>query len=171
MIKSEMEKCIAEYGKDVFSFCCYLTSSRQEAEDLYQDTFLKVMELDELRQDKNPKSYILSIACMLWKNRQRKIANRMRLVRSEDVSDIQESEFFEESSTPEDEVLKNEIKIQVRMAVNELPDKLKVIALLFYMEDRSIREIAEIVQAPQGTVKSRLYKARKLLHKQLEGII
>ena len=47
MTEQELEMCISQYGKDIYSFCKYLTGDSQEAEDLYQDTFLKVVELKE----------------------------------------------------------------------------------------------------------------------------
>ena len=46
MEKRELEACINEYGKDIYSFCRHLACHRQEAEDLYQDTFLKAVELE-----------------------------------------------------------------------------------------------------------------------------
>ena len=42
---TELEKCIELYGKEIYAFCRQLTYSQQEAEELYQDTFLKAMEL------------------------------------------------------------------------------------------------------------------------------
>lgn len=57
-----------------------MTRSREEANDLYQDTFLKLMELgEELDDERNPKSYLLSIAVHIWKNRRRKYAWRQRI--------------------------------------------------------------------------------------------
>ena len=44
MTDLELEQCIAEYGADIYSFCCCLTGSRQEADDLYQETFLRAVE-------------------------------------------------------------------------------------------------------------------------------
>ena len=72
MNHKELETCIRTYGKDIYSFCCRLTGSRQEADDLYQDTFLKMVELKErLDITSNPKSYLLSVAVNLWRNRRR----------------------------------------------------------------------------------------------------
>ena len=45
MTKAELEQCVEEYGKDIYSFCRQITGSEQEGEELYQDTFLKAMEL------------------------------------------------------------------------------------------------------------------------------
>lgn len=47
MNKEQLNECIVLYGKDVFSFCRQIAVSHEEAEDLYQDTFLKAMELSE----------------------------------------------------------------------------------------------------------------------------
>lgn len=57
------------------------------------------------------------------------------------------------------------------MAVDNLPEKLKVVVLLFYMEDLSTAQIAEIIKVPVGTVLSRLYRARKILRKKLEDAL
>lgn len=72
-----LEKCIADYGKDIFSFCVYLARNKNDAEDLYQQTFLVAFEKNEIDEVKNPKSYIsrmtiwnsLQIIRRLWKNR------------------------------------------------------------------------------------------------------
>lgn len=75
-----LEACINEYGRALYSFCSYLACNRQEAEDLYQDTFLKALELgNRIDLEQNPKSYLLSIALRIWKNRKRKYAWRRRI--------------------------------------------------------------------------------------------
>ncbi len=80
MTKTELENCIFAYGKDIYSFCKSITLHTQEADDLYQDTFLKAMELlSEIDGKQNPKSYLLSIALRLWKNKKRKHAWRKQI--------------------------------------------------------------------------------------------
>ena len=59
----------------------------------------------------------------------------------------------------------------VRNAVDRLPDKMKVTVLLYYMEERSVEQIADILRIPCGTVKSRLHQARKILEKELEYVL
>ena len=83
MTKFELEQCIKEYGRDIYSFCKQLTCNQQEADDLYQDTFLKALEqLEKLDRRDNSKSYLLSVAVHLWKNRRRKMAWRHRIAPS-----------------------------------------------------------------------------------------
>ena len=173
MTKTELENCIWEYGKDIYSFCKSLTLNLQEAEDLYQDTFLKAMELiHDIDCEKNPKSYLLSIALRLWKNKKRKYAWRNRIANVFSMTDELDLDDTEEPAfSPEYELLKKEETDLVRQAVNELPERLKIPILLFYMEDLPIAQIASVLKVPVGTVKSRLYQARKLLEKELEVVL
>ncbi len=173
MTKTELENCIWEYGKDIYSFCKSLTLNLQEADDLYQDAFLKAMELiHDIDCEKNPKSYLLSIALRLWKNKKRKYAWRNRIANVFSMTDELDLDDTEEPAfSPEYELLKKEETDLVRQAVNELPEKLKIPILLFYMEDLPIAQIASVLKVPVGTVKSRLYQARKLLEKELEVVL
>lgn len=80
MTKLELERCITKYGKDIYSFCRQLTGNSWLADDLFQDTFLTAMRLlGKLESEQNPKSYLLSIALRLWKNKKRKYAWRKRI--------------------------------------------------------------------------------------------
>lgn len=72
------------------------------------------------------------------------------------------------ASTPEEHALRLEEAQTVRRLVAGLPERLRVIVLLYYMEELTVPQIAEILHIPQGTVKSRMYQARKALQKELE---
>ena len=173
MTKTELENCIWEYGKDIYSFCRSLTLNLQEADDLYQDTFLKATErIGEIDCKKNPKSYLLSIALGLWKNKKRKyawrsrIANMLSLTDELDLDDTESPAF-----SPEYELLKKEETDLVHQAVNRLPEKFKIVILLFYMEELPIAQIAFVLKIPVGTVKSRLHHAKKILEQELEVVL
>lgn len=175
MIKQELEWCIREYGKDIYSFCRYLANNIEDADDLYQDTFLTVMEqFEKIDMQQNPKSYLLSVTLLLWKNRKRKYAWRKRitdmiLMREEAEDEEREAKVIRFS--PEEVTLRRE-KIQaVRQAVSNLPERLRIIILLYYTEELSVSQISELVHIPEGTVKSRLFKARKVLEKELELLL
>ncbi len=76
----DLENCIELYGRDIYSFCCFLTRSRQEADDLYQDTFLTAAKIaGRLDADGTLKNTLLSIAVNLWRNRCRKLSLRQRI--------------------------------------------------------------------------------------------
>lgn len=171
MTNTELETCINKYGKDIYSFCRHLTCNVQEADDLYQDTFLKSMELDdELDFDDNPKSYLLSIALRIWRNRKRKFAWRRRITEERIETQRRMETEWESMDSPEERLLRKEEYMSVRKAVTKLPERQKVIVLLYYMEEMSVAHIAAIANIPVGTVKSRLHQARITLKKQLEDI-
>lgn len=173
MTKQELEICIDEYGKDIYSFCKYLTNNLPEADDLYQDTFLMAVELKEkIEYGNNPKSYLLSIALRIWKNHKRKSAWRKRIADVQSIVDERDADMFGSTElSPEERITGKEKDESVRMAVSGLPEKLKIVVLLFYMEDLSTAQIAETVKIPVGTVLSRLYQARKILKKELEDVL
>ena len=169
MTKTELENCVWEYGKELYSFCRSLTFNVQEADDLYQDTFLKALELiHEIDYEKNPKSYLLSVALKLWKNKKRKHAWRNRIAGMLSLMDELDLDSIEDPAfSPEQELLKKEETDFVYEAVQRLPEKLKIPILLFYMEDLPLAQIAFVLKIPVGTVKSRLHQAKKLLEKEL----
>lgn len=165
---TELEKCIEKYGNDIYSFCLHLAYSQQEAEELYQDTFLKAVELlNGIEAENNPKSYLLSITIRLWKNQKRKYTWRKRIA---GFSSLEEETLEAEPVSGyslEEEVLKKEQLMQLRQAVKGLEHKYRIPVCLYYMEGMPIADVAKILKLPKGTVKSRLYKAREILKKQL----
>lgn len=169
----QLEQCINEYGKEIFSFCSQITRNRQEAEDLYQDTFLKALELGEkIDYRRNPKSYFVSIALRIWKNRKRKFAWRKRIAGTvELVEEAVSEEASGKEGSAEDIVLEKEWKEEVKAAVGRLDEKYRIPVYLYYTLEFSIEQIGKIMKLPEGTVKSRLYKARKLLKQELEVVL
>ncbi len=172
MNELQLEQCIKDYGKDIYAFCSQLTRNLQETEDLYQDTFLKAVELGpRIDFEKNPRSYLISIALRIWKNRRRKYAWRKRIAGTEQLTEETAADKCQgQESSPEDAVLRQELRLQVQEAVAGLEDKYRVPVYLYYTLQLSTEQIGKIMNLPQGTVKSRLYKARKLLKQKLEGV-
>lgn len=173
----ELETCIEEYGTEVYSFCLHLTGVREWADELYQDTFLTVTErVQQLHngEDANLKSYFLSVAIRLWKNKRRKAAWRKRIA-PEQSMDAKDGAVLAREAEPaesiETELLRAEERRYVQRAVDDLPEKYRVIILLYYMEELPVSQIADLLHLPPGTVKSRLFQARKLLRKQLEVLL
>ena len=166
---TELEKCIELYGKDIYAFCRQLTYSRQEAEELYQDTFLKAMELlYKINAAENPKSYLLSIALRVWKNHKKKYACRKRIADMDSLSEEMQDAEEAASYSLEEEVLAKERASEVQKAVRQLDDKHRLPVYLYYMEGLPLQEIASVLKIPKGTVKSRLYQARESLRNMLE---
>lgn len=167
MTIQELEQCILLYGKDIYSFCMHLTKEKMSADDLYQDTFLEATKkLDAIRYEDNPKSYLLSIAIRLWHNRVRKRAWRNRIVPQN--SDTEPEQAKCDGSDMSESIVADEEKRMLWNAIDRLEDRYRIPLLLYYMEEQSVAAIAKLLAIPEGTVKSRLHKARKLLEKELE---
>ena len=166
MTMKELERCIEVYGEDIYTFCLWLAKSREYADDLYQDTFLTAIEVvDRIDSEENIKSYLLSISVRLWRNRKRKWAWRNRIAPTVEMADDFHVDLAYEEK---DRVLDDEKSAVIKSAIATLPEKYRVIILLHYMEEVSQEKIAAILHVPVGTVKSRLYVARKLLKSELE---
>lgn len=173
MTEQEIEICVSQYGKDIYSFCKYLTGNPQEADDLYQDTFLKAVEMKEkIDYEQNSKSYLLSIVLRIWKNKKRKYAWRKRIVDVQSIIDEKDVDINDPTVLSlEENLVREEIRESVREAVNKLPDKIRIVVLLFYMEDLSSKQVADVMKIPVGTVLSRLHHARRILRKELEDVL
>ena len=172
MIIAELEQCIDQYGKDIYSFCRYATGSIQEGEELYQDTFLKAVELmEKVDVNQNPRSFLLSIAIKLWKNKRRKYAWRQRIAGMESLEEKDEYQNIPsnlDDSLPEERLLQKEQNALVHLCLQKLSQKYQILLYLYYTSELSTKEIAACLKLPEGTVKSRLHKARILLKEKLE---
>lgn len=89
-------------------------------------------------------------------------ANQVSRKREETRRIAQEDFMESDSGTPE------EILVQLRLAIKELPDDQRTVVLMFYQENLNILSISRILNIPSGTVKSRLFKAREKLKKILK---
>ena len=168
---TEVNDLVNTYGRDIYNFCRQLTRNKEEADELYQGTFLKALEVcEKIDNEKNPKSFLLSVAIKLWKNNRRKYAWRERIASMENYQE--ELEYGESQQVdvhnPEEEILKKENQEIIIRAVASLKKDYRVPMYLYYTADVSLKEISHILKLPEGTVKSRLYKARKEVKKYLE---
>lgn len=155
---------VSEYQKTVYRFCLNLTYSREDADDLFQDTYLRAFSvIDKITAFENPQCFLLSIAASLWKSQKRKFARRRRLAPEVEHDDS----CFIETASLEDDVIASEEVLVVRELVNDLPDKLKIPIVMFYTIEMSISDISKTLGLPIGTVKSRLSRGRGIIKRGL----
>ncbi|MBR1572553.1 MAG: RNA polymerase sigma factor [Lachnospiraceae bacterium] len=185
MNNDEFEQFIKVNGADILRFCRMTCGSNDAGDDLYQDTMLKLLEkLDKVDNQQNVRSYALSISILLWKNKKKKYANRKRIVPmisldSIDGSTSQAKQVYltegsvaiqETESAPEERILQEETCLIVQQVVAGLPEKYRIPVYLYYSANMQMSEIAEVLQIPVGTVKSRMNKAKSILKKELEAL-
>ncbi len=166
----DLEELIEQHGKSVYGFCRMLVKNKADADDLYQETFLKAMELShKIDREHNPKGFLLSIASKLWKNKLRKFAWRQRIAPREELNDDGSHHLLRDHATPEHIAISNELRATIRSAADSLNEKLKIPLYMYYTAEMSIEEIGAALNIPPGTVKSRLHKSRNELKKYLEA--
>ena len=157
-------------GKAIYRFCSKLAKNKADTDDLYQETFLKAVELcHKIDKNNNPKAFLISIAIGLWKNNCRKFAWRQKIAPIEELQESVNNDYiFKDESTPEDIVISNEVRLMTQAAVEKLNYKLRVPLYMYYTAEMSNEDIAAALKIPVGTVKSRLYNARKTLKNIIE---
>lgn len=164
----EIEKCIDQFGTEIYRFCLKLCINKVEAEDLYQQTFLKSLESNwELDWEQNPKALFFSLAHNLWKSNIRKNARRSLIAPCSNIEEENENLLYSEESI-EEGFFKKELIEEVNNIIETLPDKIRIPLTLYYLFDFPIEQVAETIKKPSGTVKSRLFKGRSIIKKRLE---
>lgn len=170
MTTLQFNQLLEEYGSSIYGFCCYLTRSQQEAEDLYQETWLKAWErCQRIEADSSPRGFLLSLAMGIWKNRRRKQERRQHILTQQTFTEEKAPAFPDMISPfPEDRVIKKEQVTLLHQAILSMDDKWRIPLYLYYGQELPVKEIASLMKIPSGTVKSRLSKARELLRRQME---
>lgn len=166
----ELEQLAYTYGDSIYGFCLHLTGCPEYADDLYQDTFLKAIEIRHKikipasQQDwLSAKNYVIGIAIRLWKKTVSKKGKRGNDIALEDCL-----EYLVYPDELASQLEKKELYHHLYQITGKLPDKLKVVVYLHYFLEMSLEEIASILHIPKGTVKSRLFLARKQIAKEME---
>lgn len=171
MKKEELTEMITLYGNDIYAFCYRITGDRDQADELYQDVFLKAIEIcHKIDRTNNPKCYLIGIANRLWKNKQKKYANRKRIAPMQQITYETEEVLMGrgEICVPEKVILKNECERFILASISNLEDKLRISIIMYYMSELAIKEIAELLKVPVGTIKTRLHKGRELIKGELK---
>lgn len=168
MEAKELEKCIDEFGTEIYRFCIKLCMDKANAEDLYQQTFLKALESDiKLDWAQNPKALFFSVAHNLWKSDQRKNARRAAIAPCNHLDEESGKELYSDINV-EEQVFRQELIRQTNEIIEGMPEKIRIPLILYYLFELPVEQIAQTVKKPPGTIKSRLFKGRSLIKKRLE---
>ncbi len=160
------EKLVRAYQRRLLGFFRSLGADAQTAEDLTQETFLRIFGARESYTPDAPfRTFVFRIARNLWIDRYRARKVRPREDELEDGSGQEEPEERFESPVggPLEEAARSEEIEMLRRAIEELPPKHREVLSLVAGQGLSHPEVAEILGIPVGTVKSRMHAAVRLL--------
>lgn len=162
MPEAAFEEVVHRYRSKVHGLALSVLGTRwaAEAEDVAQEVFVQLhRSFSSLRLESAMGTWIYRVAFNRAVDHRRRLERRDRLAR--------ESAWTEEAGPCEDPALRHEREAQVRQAVDELPDLYRSAVLLFYWLDCDVQEIAERLGVASGTVKSYLFRARKIIDRKL----
>ena len=156
-----IDQYINKYGKRLYGLCRTLCANVHDADDLYQETWLKVLRnIDKYDPSREFEGWLTAICVNTYRNSLKRILKSPvwdGFASDEEKALVMENIAAEEPSDYSD----------LHTAINRLPEKLRITVILFYFRDMDVAETAKVLKIPEGTVKSRLNKARKLLKEVL----
>jgi RNA polymerase sigma-70 factor (ECF subfamily) len=163
----EFETRLVESSTLAFRVAFSVLRQREDAEDVAQEAFAKAYRsFRQLRDRDRFRSWLVRMAWRMALDRQR--ANRRRLAR-EVADDVRAAglQTRRDLATTSDTAIDQERAEQLWRAIDALPEKLRLVIVLAGIQGHDIREVALLLDVPDGTVKSRLFLARKQLKEQL----
>ncbi len=157
----------------VWTYALYLARDRTEAEDLFQDVWLRVVEkMDDIDRTENVKAWLLAIVVNLHRDRLRRLKVRRPFLAGQSRPDLAADEGAS-SGHGQDASLdleKAEAGRAVREAIDRLPERLRSVFVLREIEGCPYVEICRILNIRMGTAKSLMFRAVRRLRRDLGSL-
>jgi len=161
--KAILEELMTAYGKDVWNYAFSITRKWDQADDITQEVFIKVYRnLYTFRNDSSVKTWILTITRNMTLDYRRSAFYRK-------VTLLEFLAPSDQSPSTEQEVIDKMAVSDLWKAVLKLPVKYREVLVLYAHYQLSMKEMAQILGITEGTVKSRLFHARKKMTKLKES--
>lgn len=145
----------------IFRFILRLVRNEAIAEEITNEVFMEVWRhAKSYAGNSAPLTWILSIA-------HHRAISSLRRKREEQLDDASTDETADDTPDPEQALLKTDKSVLLRGCIDALPSDQRMIVDLVYYQELSVTEVSEVVGIPEGTVKTRLFGARKRLSKML----
>ena len=172
--KAAFDILVQKYQHKVVNLITRFVSDQTECYDIAQDAFIKAYRaIGNFRGDSQFYTWLYRIAANTAKNH---LASRARKSPSYTV-DVEDAAYYEgesglkEYTTPENLLLTDEIEKTIMQAIDLLPGDLKSAITLREIEGLSYEDIAEVMDCPIGTVRSRIFRARDAIDKELRPLL
>lgn len=173
-MQEEFDPLYQEYRSAVYSFACYLTQNSGEAEDLFQETWLRVVHyLPKKVEKSSAKAWIFTITANLHKDalRKKRIRRAFFLQKASRSSPDESAHSFLFGSLPQDAngADRSDMRRDIERAMKRLPEQQRGIFALKEIEGLKYSEISEVYGIPVGTVKSLMFRAVRRLRRELSA--
>jgi len=165
---------VCRYGDNVLGYLIHMTGNREQAEDLFQETFKRVHEKSHTLRGKEFKSWLFKIATNTALDGLRKKIRVSSRQKQLNLTNHNGEEFSaavaDNSNNPLAEVEKAEQIEHVRLAIESLPDRQRTTLILAYYQQLSYREVALALDCSIGTVKTQMFRALRTLAQKLPEV-
>ena len=170
---SAFDILIERYYQHVLNYFCHQCWDRVMAEDICQDTFVKLFNSrDKYRPVTTFKAFLFTIARNAFIDNYRKMKKRKTTSLDAVYGDESFASYLEGVSQNSGELIDSKERLsKIMSAIDELPEILKDVFILSEIEQMKYSEISEILNIPVGTVKSRMFNSVKILQKLLQGVV
>ncbi len=172
--KHAFDLLVAKYQQRIINLVGRFVRNPNDAMDVTQEAFLKAYRaLPKFRGDSAFYTWMYRIAVNTAKN-YLAVQSRRPLEADQDYDEIEQidsSGVLRDQATPEHMLLRDEIQDTVVRAIEELPEDLRTAITLREIEGLSYEDIAEVMECPIGTVRSRIFRAREAIDKQLKPLV
>ena len=153
--------------------CIRMLNDEHKAEDMTQEAFARIYaKRKDFQHGSKFSTFIWRVATNLCLDELRRLKRRREMTILPQTMDSSETDIFEELPSdrpgPDDTAVTDEQAEMVRRAVAQLPEHYRSVVVLRHYEDLKFREIAEVLEVPEGTVKSRMAEALSLLNQSLK---
>jgi RNA polymerase sigma-70 factor (ECF subfamily) len=170
----EFERLLAPVVEAAYGTAYHMTRNREEAEDLVQEAAVQAFRAFHMFQrGTNFKAWFFKIMINRFRNDYRKRKREPEVTPLDDAPDLYlyyqsaNAGLLKEDSNPAVLILSKMSEEQIKKAIQALPAEYRLTAVLYFMEELPYQEIADILECPVGTIRSRLHRGRKLLQKAL----
>ncbi len=170
--KKKFETESLEYMNNLYYLALKFTKDESKATDLVQETYLKAFSnYKKFKEDTNLKAWLFRILTNTFINDYRKKRRENLIMDFNDNESVYynwlEDSVKKESRSPESKYFFKKLGEDIYKELDSLPDNFKMMILYADVYEFSYKEIAEIIDAPMGTVMSKLFRARKMLQSKL----
>jgi len=166
------EKLVRRHEKRVFRLLLRMMGSREEAEDVAQETFLSLHRHGHrFRSEARFSTFLYRVAANAALNRRRTLGRTRARIQKLAVRHAAGDDLPVSPRDPEDATLGSQLSEQVRQALQTLSPALRTPVVLYDIEGLSYGEIAGVLGVAEGTVKSRIHRARKALRVELQSVM
>ncbi len=167
---ADFEREAVPHMDSLYNYALKMTGDSDDASDLIQDTYLKAFRFfDKFEKGTNCKAWLFRIMKNTYINTYRKSTKEPDKVDYEEIENFYENikASNTDSAHLEKDIYDNLLDDELSQAISSLPEDFRTVVILADIEGFTYEEIADFIDVPVGTVRSRLHRARKMLFTKL----